>query len=286
VPPAEVRRLQDYLRLRQDHIAMGASPVQHLQKALERMNIKFHDVIRSLTGGSGLKVVRAILDGQRDPEQWLALCDVQIQKNKAERVRESLRGTWKPEHLFALRQALAGWEFYQAQRQECDRAIEQVLHERNALPSADEPEPPAKPGGVNTPKIDGLHRILVELCGGKDATQLPGMADYSLLQVMGEAGTDLTKWPTEKHFTAWLGLAPAARQSGKRRARQARHCNRAGQLFCSMAHSLANRADKTLPRPCWVASIGASRHAGAAWSRTRPSHASSPSCSGKSGSAA
>lgn len=116
VPPASVRRLQDYVRLRQDHITMAASHVQHMQKALERMNIKFHDVISSLTGVSGLKVVRAIVAGERDPEQLLALCDAQIRKQKSERVRESLRGQWREEHVFALRQALAGWEFYQIGR--------------------------------------------------------------------------------------------------------------------------------------------------------------------------
>jgi len=246
VPPADIRRLQDYLRLRQDHIAMGASHVQHMQKALERMNVKFHDVISSLTGVSGLKVIRAILAGERNPQQLLALCDVQIQKKKAERVCESLRGTWKAEHLFALHQALAGWEFYQMQIRECDQAIERVLQDLSGPQNPDQPVSPAKPGGANTPQIDGLHRMLVQLCSGQDATQLPGMADYSLLQIIGEVGTDLRKWPTEKHFTAWSGLAPAARQSGKRRGRQARRCNRTGHLFCTMARSLANSVDKGL----------------------------------------
>jgi transposase len=245
VPPADIRRLQDYLRLRQDHIAMAASHVQHMQKAMERMNVKFHDVIASLTGVSGLKVIRAILDGERDPQHLLALCDVQIQKRKAERVRESLRGTWKSEHLFALRQALAGWEFYQAQILECDQAIGRVLHDLSGPPDSDAPVSAAKAGGANTPKIEGLHRMLVQLCG-QDATRLPGMADDSLLQVIGEVGTDLSRWPTEKHFTAWTGLAPAARQSGKRRTRQARHCNRTGHLFCTMARSLARSIDKAL----------------------------------------
>jgi transposase len=247
VPPADIRRLQDYLRLRQDHIAMAASHVQHMQKAMERMNVKFHAVISSLTGVSGLKVVRAILDGERDPQALVELCDVQIRKRKAQRVRESLRGTWKAEHVFALRQGLSGWEFYQTQMGECDKAIEQVLHELGGPPSGDgDAGSPAKPGGVNTPQIEGLHQMLVRLCAGKDATQLPGMADYSLLQVIGEVGTDLTKWPSEKHFTAWTGLAPAASQSGKRRRRQARHRNRTGQLFCTMARSLANSVDKAL----------------------------------------
>lgn len=246
VPAADIRRLQDYLRLRQDHIAMAASPVQHMQKALERMNVKLHDAISSLTGVSGLKVVRAILGGERDPEALLQLCDAQIQKKKAQRVREALRGSWKAEHLFALRQALAGWEFYQARMLECDQAIERVLQEL-ARPG-DDYEPPSKPrpGGQNTPHIDDLHKLMLKLCEGKDATALPAMSDYMLLQITGEVGTDLRRWLSERHFTAWLGLAPASHQSGKRRGHQRRQRNRAGRLFCLMARSLAQSVDKGL----------------------------------------
>ncbi|WP_455282100.1 IS110 family transposase [Cupriavidus necator] len=114
VPPAEIRQLQDYLRLRQDHITMAASHVQHMQKALERMNVKFHAVISDLTGVSGLKVIDAILAGRRDPAYLLTLCDAQIRKHKGDRVKESLRGMWKDEHLFALRQALQSWKHSKA----------------------------------------------------------------------------------------------------------------------------------------------------------------------------
>lgn len=249
VPPAHIRRLQDYLRLRNDHIMSACACVLHQQKALERMNVKLHDVISSLTGASGLAVVQAILKGQRDPQRLLELCDVQIQKKKAERVKESLRGTWEPEHLFALRQAVEGWEHYQRQIQECDRQLAQVLQDI----SAQTPDPPApnalagsqesavtlKRPGVNAPQIDGLHRLLVKLCGGKDVTVLPAHTDYSLLQLIGEVGTDLSLWPTEKHFTAWLGVAPGSHQSGKRKGSVGRKRNRAGRLFCVMARSLA-----------------------------------------------
>jgi len=95
VPPADIRRLQDYLRLRADHIVSASASVQHQQKALERMNVKLHDVISSLVGTSGRKVIEAILKGEREPERLLALCDVQIQQKKADRVKEALRGTWR-----------------------------------------------------------------------------------------------------------------------------------------------------------------------------------------------
>jgi hypothetical protein len=144
---------------------MAGSHVQHMQQALERMNIKFHDVITSLTGTSGLKVIRAILDGERDPQRLLELCDRQIQRKKAAAVCESLRGTWKSEHLFALRQALQGWEFYQAQIKECDEAMAVVLRE---MAGPDNPDTPPLSGSKrlqsNAPQIDGLHCLLMRLC--------------------------------------------------------------------------------------------------------------------------
>jgi len=247
VPPEHIRRLQDYLRLRADHVTLAASHVQHLQKALERMNVKLHDVISSVVGVSGLKVIRAILQGERRPGELLALCDVQIQKKKADAVKESLRGTWKAEHLFALKQALELWEFYQQKIAECDQQIEVVLRElAGPEPQADRPKAGGKAGGRNTPQIENLHAMLVRLCGGKDATVLPGLADHTLLSLVGEVGTDLSRWKSEKHFTAWCGLPPGSRQSGKRRGNTARQRNRAGRLFCVMARSVGRSVDKAL----------------------------------------
>lgn len=248
VPPEHIRRLQDYLRLRTDHIVMAGSHEQHMQKALERMNLKIHDVISDLTGASGLKMVEAILAGERHPVALLALCDPQIQKHKAGRLRAALEGTWKDEHLFALRQAYELWQFYQQKIAECDQAIAAVLRVLAGPEDPKHPAPPAtKRGGVNAPHIRGLHGMLWRLCGGKDPTQLPGVADYVLLQLLSEVGTDLGQhWKTEKHFTAWLGLAPGSRQSGKRRGSQRRSRNRAGRLFCVIARSVGRSVDKAL----------------------------------------
>ncbi len=242
VPPAQIRRLQDYLRLRADHLACAAACVQHQQKALERMNVKLHDVISSLVGVSGIKVIEAILAGERDPDRLLALCDVRIQNKKAQRVKESLRGTWAEEHLFALRQAVENWQHYQKQIAACDQQLAAVLREISGPEQPGDPKgktQAVKRGGANAPQIDDLHRLLAQLCGGKDLTVLPAHTDYSILQLIGEVGTDLSQWPTEKHFTAWLGVAPGSHQSGKRQGAVRRKRNRAGRLFCLMARSLA-----------------------------------------------
>lgn len=249
VPPADIRRLQDYMRLRSDHITMAASHVQHMQQALERMNVKVHDTISSLTGVSGLAMVRAILQGERDPDQLLKLCDIQIQRNKPERVKESLRGTWAKEHLFALKQAVQSWDHYQAQIDECDRAIASLL------PKPDDDTPTDHGGrrsspGVNAPEIDDLHRILRSMCHGHDLTQLPAHTDYSVLQLISEVGTELTNWPTEKHFTSWAGLAPGSAQSGKRRGKVKCKRNRVGRIFCVMARSLVRSKNIALGGFC------------------------------------
>lgn len=248
VPPEHIRRLQDYLRVRTDHITMCASHEQHMQKALERMNLKIHDVISDLTGVSGLKMIKAILAGQRDAKALVQLCDEQIKKKKSERLLQALEGTWKEEHLFALRQAYELWQFYQKKIAECDRAIERVLKQIAGPADPKNPAPPTpKPGGINTPKIAMLHSLLWRLCGQKDPTTIPGIADYVLLQLLGETGTELAKhWKTEKHFTAWLGVAPGCRQSGKRRGNQKRSRNRAGRLFCVIARSVGRSVDKAL----------------------------------------
>jgi transposase len=253
VPPADIRQLQDYQRLRADHLIGAASQVQKMQQALERMNVKFHDVISDLVGVSGLKVVRAILQGERRSEQLLALCDEQIQKKKSDRVKESLRGCWKKEQLFALRQGLELWETYQQKIADCDRELEALLQEMaGPLPPPDAEGDgalklaPTKTPGKNAPAIQRFQQLLARLCGGRDATQIPGLSAYLVLQLISEVGTDMTRWPDEKHFASWLGLAGGRKQSGKRKGRVKAHRNRAGRLFCAAARALARSVDKAL----------------------------------------
>ena len=181
VPPADIGRLQDYLRLRAEHVAAAAGCVQLMQKALERMNIKLHDAISSLAGTSGPAVVRAIVAGERSAQALLALCDIQIRRNKAQAVLEALRGTWADEHVFALAQALQSWEHYQRLIADCDSRIAAVL------PAHDATQPPlaktAKRAGVNAPEIAKLREIVAQMCGGRDLTRLPAHTHYGVLQL-------------------------------------------------------------------------------------------------------
>ncbi len=183
-----------------------------------------------------MAVVSAILGGERNPESLLRLCHGQIRKNKADLIRESLRGTWTPEHLFALRQAFESWEHYQRQIAQCDQEIAKLL------PSPDEDDPGPKrfsSPGRNAPEIDQLRGMMRVMCGHQDLTQLPTFTEYSVLQLIAETGTDLTRWPTEHHFASWAGLAPGSKQSGKRNGKVKQRRNKVGRLLCVMARSLA-----------------------------------------------
>ena len=240
VPPENIRALRSYSRLREDHIRTAAMYVQLMQKALDQLNVKLHTVISQIHGASGLAIIRAILQGERDPTKLANLCDVRILNKKRAAVERSLHGRWKDEHLFALKQALAAWEFCEAQVRECDGAITRQLRElTRELTLPDQKGPPAKSGRHHVPDVPNLHGQLLALSGGQDAAQLPGFTDTSWLKLLSEVGPDLSRWPNEKAFTSWLGLSPGKDQSGKKH-RRARHRPKttAGQIFRLAAQSV------------------------------------------------
>jgi len=245
IPDPAIRQLRTYYRVREDHLESAASCIQQMQKCLDLMNIRLHNVISQLHGVSGLRVVDAILAGERDPERLVVLCDTQIVKSKRAEVVASLEGTWEEHHLFGLRQALQGYRFFQQQMVECDKEIERLLQAWN------EGKPPAdkktdKGTRHNPPQITDLHGEMVKLCGGLDATVLPGIAPLTLLKLVSEIGTDLSAWPTEKHFTSWLGLAPTRNESGKRRKKGRRRKTLAGQIFKEAVMGIVRSKDTAL----------------------------------------
>lgn len=243
IPTESIRKLRYYVRLRKDHITMGASHIQHIQKNLDAMNIKLHTVISDIMGDSGLKVLRAILAGERNPEALLQLCHITIREKKGKNVIKSLEGNYREEYLFGLRQALEMWEVYQRKIFDCDKEIEKLLKEmtQEYLPI----QAPSNPKVMmhNKPEIKDLHLLMMKLTQGKDPTQIAGINDYTLMQLISEIGTDLSNWPTSGHFTSWLGLAPSQNKSGKQNKtgkRKRRKVNRAGGIFKQIAMSVGN----------------------------------------------
>ncbi len=153
IPTEEIRQLRCFYRLREDHLSIAGAHIQHMQRALDLMNIRLHVVISQLHGVSGLRVIRAILEGERDPEVLSALCDAQILKRKREQVIKSLQGQWQEHHLFALRQALEGYDFALTQVRACDEQIATLLRQINRDQTPQKPEEGRKIRSCGTTRL-------------------------------------------------------------------------------------------------------------------------------------
>ena len=248
IPEDTIRQLRTYTRLRSDHLSMAASHIQHMQKAFDLMNIKLHIVLSQLHGVSGMRIIKAILNGERNPDTLADLCERSILSHKRSLVVASLNGHYKEEHLFALRQALNAYEFYQSQIAECDQQIQSLLETiTKELPVPPNLSPP-KPIRHNAPKIEHLHINLMKLTEGKDPSRITGLSDKLLLELIAETGLDLaTDWKTEKQFTSWLALSPTMHQSGKSSKRRTiKKHSKAGQLFREAALAIANSKHSAL----------------------------------------
>ena len=237
-----VKELRSYQRLREDHLRSAAMHVQHMQKALIEMNIRLPEVLSQVHGVSGMALIKAILAGERDVQKLVSLCHTSVRDKKGEELLKALEGHYTQQGLFALNQAVKGYEFYQDQIMDCDRQIDNTLQKINK----DKTLPPGTNTGKrklirhNKPNINGLGDHLLKIFDGRDATQLPGFTDYNWLQLYSEIGSDLSKWPSEKHFTSWLGLSPGHDRSGKKNKSKSKGKPTVGQIFKQMAHGLLN----------------------------------------------
>jgi transposase len=242
-PAEDMRVLRAYLRQRTMLLEHRAGHIQHMQKALHQMNVQLPQVVSDITGQTGLAIIRAIVAGERDPQVLARLRHGRCQRSEAE-IAKALSGHYRAEHVFALKQALALYDFYTAQVQDCDPYIEQ--HYAVIKPTSDErtPPPPLGPDpkpnshAKNAPAFDVracLYRIL-----GIDLTATDGLEASSAQVLVAEIGTDMRKWPTEKHFASWLGLAPHNDISGGKvlRSKPLKGNRRAAQALRLAAQTL------------------------------------------------
>ncbi len=241
IPEEIIRELRTIIRLRQDHIEMAAAHIQHIQKAFTLMNLRLHQVISQIQGVSGRRIIEAILKGDRDAETLAILCDKQILHNKKEEVVKSLNGNYRSEYLFMLEQAYKAWSFYNQLIRECDKKIESWFIRSNENKPEVDSITPEKAIRHHKPEIENFHVKILRLTEGKDASQLPGLTDYSVIRIIAEVGLDLKEWKTEKNFVSWLGLAPKRYSSGKMRRRyKGKQQTAAGQIFKEAAQSILN----------------------------------------------
>src|SRR6516165_568326 len=226
-PAAEIRVTRTYWRQRGNHVRAISTCIQRMQKALTQMNIQLANVISDLSGWTGMRIVRAILAGERDPQALAALSHPGIHATH-DTIAKSLEGTWQPELVFVLHQEVTLYDAYEQRIAECDRGLHEHLKgftpklgatELQAVPSPTTASPRRRAGskrrrkaGSHAPQFDlgrELHRI-----SGVDLTRIDGI-DVGVAQtVISEVGLDMARWQDEHHFASWLGLCPDNRITG------------------------------------------------------------------------
>jgi transposase len=225
-PTEQVCTLRAYVRQRMNLVRYAASHIQHMQKALSQMNLQLANVVADIAGVTGMRIIKAILAGERDALVLARLRDARC-KNDESTIARSLQGNFRPEHLFSLKQAVDLYEFYQSQIAECDR---QILDQLAGFDAAD---------GSGKAPPDSLEEALVRI-SGVDLTRIDGINTNITLKIISEIGTDMSRWKTAKHFASWLGLCPGTKISGGKplSTKSKRVVNRAATALRLAAQSL------------------------------------------------
>lgn len=239
-PEAKICVLRSYMRQRETLVQDAASQVLHMQKAMTQMNLQLHHVISDLVGVTGLAIVRAILAGERDRMRLAALKDWRI-KSDENTIAKALEGDYRTEHLFALRQALELYDYYQLKIAECDKEILREMRSMETRASEPAPAKRKKRSSPNPFDFDSpaeLYRVM-----GVDLTRIDGINEGTAQLILSELGLDIhQKWPTEAQFASWLGVCPNNDISGGKVLRRGTRkvVNRVAHALRMCAQSLLN----------------------------------------------
>jgi hypothetical protein len=220
-----------------------AAHIQHMQKAMQQMNVRLSPTVTDITGVTGMAIIRAILAGERDAVKLAALRNPCCAQPESEFIK-ALTGNYRDEHVFALKQAVALYDCYTEQIRECDQELERKfsalkpVHEEAVLPPLDTTDK-RNTHSKNAPAYDG-RRLLYQLLG-IDLVAVHGLNEATAQLIISETGTDMSPWADDKHFCSWLSLAPHTDISGSKvlRSRTLKTHNRAGQAFRLAAQAVA-----------------------------------------------
>jgi hypothetical protein len=236
--------LRTLLRHRAQLVEHRAPHIQHMQKALLQMNIQLSQAVTDVTGMTGQKIIRAIVAGIREPEQLATLRDPGC-KHSREEIAKALTGTWREEHLYILKQSLELYDFYTEKIEACDaeisRQYEMIRPEWGSGELPGMPDKKRNSHSKNAPKAAKAIREHLYRINGADISLVDGMGVSLAQTVTMEVGSNVgEKFPTEKHFSAWLGLAPKHDISGGKvlNNKTLKTQNRAGQAFRMAANSV------------------------------------------------
>jgi len=248
-PEAEGRVFRDYVRHRKNLVTIGSDSVRRMQKALELMNIKLHTVISDILGKTGMDMIKAILSGERDAKKLAAFKDGRIQASE-ETIIKSLEGIWREEHLFALKQAYETYAFHQNQIAECDEHIKMQLDKQTAIVQEGEicsdQEDMGKKGNNKKKARKNQYKFNVRASLfkllGVDLCAIPGISEITVVELIAEIGTDISKWKKIKQFSGWLNVCPNTKISGGKilSSKTMKKKNHAGQCLRMAAMAVAN----------------------------------------------
>src|ERR1019366_3194253 len=215
-PPDEICVIRSLWRHRESLVQMAAEHTMHMQKALSEMNLQLHHVLSEITGMSGLKILDAILAGERNPMKLASLCNWRVRSSR-ETVAKSLEGDYRPEHLFALRQSLVGYRFYQTLISDVDQELEVKMRDLPRAATGSEQMPPRTKARIyqragNEPAFE-LRAELFRIAG-VDLTDVPGISTITAHTILMEVGPNVSRFRNASAFASWLGLCPEKQVSG------------------------------------------------------------------------
>jgi transposase len=215
LPDDLTQTLRTLVRQRRSLTQDSTRYILRMQKALEMMNIKLHAVISNIIGKTGTSIVKAIIAGERKPENFLQYVDKRVKADK-DTILKSLQANWRSEQLFLLEQSYRMHLFAQQEIRSCEQQIELALQSFTAVENQgtiDQAAPRiAKAKTKNQPQFNT--REYLQKIHGVDVMDIYGISEIAALEILAETGTNLSKWPTEKHFVSWLNLCPNNKISG------------------------------------------------------------------------
>lgn len=227
--------LRTYLRYRDELVAARSTQCQHMQKALQQMNLQLTQVLSDVAGVSGLAIIGAILEGERDPAKLAGMANSRVRASR-DSIQGALRGDYRPEHLYVLRQAYELYHTFEEKITACDQQIVQTVAQLS-----DRVNPAHKPLSA---RKAGRKAFLDRMAGqdmreqlylkmGVDLTAIEGIGVLTGLILLTEVGPQVERFRSEKHFCSWLGLCPDNRISG-------------GKVLSSKTRRVVNRATDAL----------------------------------------
>ena len=212
-PTPQVAAYRTYNRQRQMLIVQAATAIEHMKKALTEMNVRLDQAVSDVTGQTGMRIIRAIVGGERDPQALAALRDERCAKNE-QAITDDLTGKWADHHLFALKQAVATWDHLQGLIADCSREIEKQGERLEKKASRGDAPKPRRPEHIRKNVMAFDARGLFYEVLGQDLTQIDGISVSTVSTLIAEVGTDMSAFASDKHFSSWLKACPGSNTSG------------------------------------------------------------------------